>query len=297
MKKSTKIFFWILGIIILGGIVVAILISSGGGEEENYSLNGPGQKVAIVNLTGTIMSSRDIVSNLQTLAEKKSVKAIVLRVDSPGGGVAASQEIYEEVRSISDTVKPIVVSMGSLAASGGYYVSCGATRIVADPGTITGSIGVIAEFPNWSKLMTKLGLQMDVIKSGKFKDSGSPFRPMTKADEKYFQGVVENSFGQFLNVVAKDRKIPLEKLRKFADGRVFTGEQALKLGLIDTLGSFEDAIKIAASLGGIKGKPLVVEPRRPRSLADILFGDFFSKLHIFESDFLEQPILQYRFEH
>ncbi len=297
MKKSTKIFFWILGIIILGGIVVAILISSGGGEEENYSLNGPGQKVAIVNLTGTIMSSRDIVSNLQTLAENKSVKAIVLRVDSPGGGVAASQEIYEEVRSISDTVKPIVVSMGSLAASGGYYVSCGATRIVADPGTITGSIGVIAEFPNWSKLMTKLGLQMDVIKSGKFKDSGSPFRPMTKADEKYFQGVVENSFGQFLNVVAKDRKIPLEKLRKFADGRVFTGEQALKLGLIDTLGSFEDAIKIAASLGGIKGKPLVVEPRRPRSLADILFGDFFSKLHIFESDFLEQPILQYRFEH
>ncbi len=297
MKKSTKVFIWILGFVLVGGVVVAILISNSKVEEGPYDLSGPGEKVAVVYLTGTILSSRNIVSTLQSLAENNSVKAIVLRVDTPGGGVAASQEIYEEVRSISDTVKPIVVSMGSLAASGGYYVSCGATRIVADPGTITGSIGVIAEFPNWSKLMTKLGLQMDVIKSGKYKDSGSPFRPMTKADEKYFQGVVNNSFGQFLNVVSEDRKIPLAKLKKFADGRVFTGEQALKLGLIDTLGSFEDAVKIAASLGGIKGKPMVVEPRKQQTLFDMLFGEAFSKLHIFESDFLEQPILQYRFEH
>jgi protease-4 len=191
-------------------------------------------------------------------------------------------------------MKPIVVSMGAVAASGGYYVSCGATRIVANPGTITGSIGVIATFPNFTKLMEKIGLQMNVIKSGEFKDSGSPFRPVTKEDEKLFQGVVDNSYQQFLDVVSKDRKLPISNLMKFADGRVFTGKQALKLGLVDTLGSFEDAVKIAAGLGGIKGKPLVVEAKRPRTLADIIFGDFLSNMHLFEKDFVEQPILQYK---
>lgn len=295
MRKSTKVFIWVIGIVIVGSVLIAVLFSGRETLQNGYDLSGPGAKVAVVDLTGTIISSREIVSELQTVAENRSVKAIVLRVDSPGGGVAASQEIYEEVKSVSDTIKPIVVSMGSLAASGGYYVSCGATRIVADPGTITGSIGVIAMFPNYAKLMTKLGLQMDVIKSGKYKDSGSPFRAMTEQDKKYFQGVVENSFEQFLHVVAENRKLPIDKLKKFADGRVFTGEQALKLGLIDTLGSFEDAIKIAAHLGGIKGKPVVVEPSRQKTLFDLVFGDLFSKLHIFEKDFIEQPILQYRF--
>ncbi|MCL5266532.1 MAG: signal peptide peptidase SppA [Bacteroidetes bacterium] len=295
MRKSTKVFVWVIGIVILGSLLIALLFSGRETFQNGYDLSGAGAKVAVVNLTGTILSSRQVISELQTVAENASVKAIVLRVDSPGGGVAASQEIYEEVKSISDTVKPIVVSMGSLAASGGYYVSCGATRIVADPGTITGSIGVIAMFPNYAKLMTKLGLEMDVIKSGKYKDSGSPFRQMTEQDKKYFQGVVDNSFDQFLNVVAEDRKLPIDKLKKFADGRVFTGAQALKLGLVDTLGSFQDAIKIAANLGGIKGKPVVVEPAERRTLFDLIFGDFFSKLHIFEKDFIEQPILQYRF--
>ncbi|MCL4510217.1 MAG: signal peptide peptidase SppA [Bacteroidetes bacterium] len=295
MKKSTKVFLWVIGVVLAGSVLIAILIFAGGTEESEYDLSGHGAKVAVVNLTGTIISSREIVSTLQTLAENKSVKAILLRVDSPGGGVAASQEIFEEVESIRDSVKPIVVSMGSLAASGGYYVSCGATRIVANPGTITGSIGVIAMFPNYAKLMEKLGLQMDVIKSGKYKDSGSPFRQMTEQDKKYFQGVVEDSYDQFLNAVAKERKLPIDNLKKFADGRVFTGAQALKLGLVDTLGSFEDAIKIAAKLGGIKGEPVVVEAKKPRTLADLIFGDMFSRLHIFEKDFIEQPILQYRF--
>ncbi len=295
MKKSTKVFLWVIGVVLAGSVLIAVLIFAGGTEESEYDLSGHGAKVAVVNLTGTIISSREIVSTLQTLAKNKSVKAILLRVDSPGGGVAASQEIFEEVESIRDSVKPIVVSMGSLAASGGYYVSCGATRIVANPGTITGSIGVIAMFPNYAKLMGKLGLQMDVIKSGKYKDSGSPFRQMTEQDKKYFQGVVEDSYDQFLNAVAKERKLPIDKLKKFADGRVFTGAQALKLGLVDTLGSFEDAIKIAAKLGGIKGEPVVVEAKKPRTLADLIFGDMFSRLHIFEKDFIEQPILQYRF--
>ena len=295
MKKSTKVFLWVIGVVLAGSVLIAVLIFAVGTEESEYDLSGHGAKVAVVNLTGTIISPREIVSTLQTLAKNKSVKAILLRVDSPGGGVAASQEIFEEVESIRDSVKPIVVSMGSLAASGGYYVSCGATRIVANPGTITGSIGVIAMFPNYAKLMGKLGLQMDVIKSGKYKDSGSPFRQMTEQDKKYFQGVVEDSYDQFLNAVAKERKLPIDKLKKFADGRVFTGAQALKLGLVDTLGSFEDAIKIAAKLGGIRGEPVVVEAKKPRTLADLIFGDMFSRLHIFEKDFIEQPILQYRF--
>lgn len=295
MKKSTKVFLWITGIVLVCGFLVAVLIAGSGGEESEYNLSGPGDKVAVVDLTGAILSSRDIVSTLQALAENSTVKAILLRVDSPGGGVAASQEIYEEVKSISDSLKPIVVSMGSIAASGGYYVSCGATRIVANPGTITGSIGVIAMFPNYRKLMDKLGLEMDVVKSGEYKDSGSPFRQMTEQDKKYFQGVVNDSYDQFLNVVSRERKLSVEKLKKFADGRVFTGSQALDLGLVDTLGSFGDAVKIAAKLGGIKGKPAVIEARKPRTLFDMVFGDFFSKLHIFEKDFIEQPILQYRF--
>jgi len=264
MKKSTKVFLWIIGIALVGSLLIALLLMSGSSTEE-------------------------------TLADNSSVKAILLRVDTPGGGVAASQEIYEEVKSIRDSGKPVVVSMGSLAASGGYYVSCGATRIVANPGTITGSIGVIAMFPNYEKLMGKIGLDMNVIKSGEYKDSGSPFRPMTEQDRKYFQGVVDDSYQQFLDVVSKERKLDIDKLKRFADGRVFTGQQALKLGLVDTLGSFEDAVSIAAKLGGISGKPVVVEERRMRSLSDLIFGDFFSEIHFLEKDFVEQPVLQYRF--
>jgi protease-4 len=295
MKKSTKVFIWLISIVVALGVLTVVVIMAGGrGEEGEYDLSGAGQKIALVNLTGTILSSRETVSTLKSLAENASVKAILLRVDSPGGGVAASQEIYEEVKNIRDSGKPIVVSMGALAASGGYYVSCGATRIVANPGTITGSIGVIAEFPNFSKLMEKVGLEMNVVKSGKYKDSGSPFRPATKQDEQIFQNVVDNTYSQFLDVVSTERKIPVTKLKTFADGRVFTGVQALKLGLIDTLGSYEDAIGIAAKLGGIKGKPVVIEPRKERTLADVLFGDLFSNIHFFEKNFVEQPVLQYK---
>ena len=177
MKKSTKVFVWLFGIVVALGILIVVIIMAGGGNEESeYDLSGSGQKIALVNLTGTILASRETVSALKSLADNASVKAILLRIDSPGGGVAASQEIYDEVKSIRDSGKPIVVSMGALAASGGYYVSCGATRIVANPGTVTGSIGVIAEFPNFSKLMEKVGLEMNVVKSGKYKDSGSPFQ-------------------------------------------------------------------------------------------------------------------------
>jgi len=287
---------WTIGIVLALGIlmIVIIIMSGGGAEEGEYDLSGSGQRIAVVNITGTILSSRETVSTLKSLAESPNVSAILLRVDSPGGGVAASQEIYEEIKSIRDSGKPIVVSMGALAASGGYYVSCGASRIVANPGTVTGSIGVIATFPNFTKLMEKVGLQMNVVKSGEYKDAGSPFRPATKEDEEIFQNVVDDTYSQFLNVVSSERKLPLEKLRKFADGRVFTGVQALKLGLVDTLGSYEDAVNVAAKLAGVKGKPVVVEAHRQRTLADLIFGDLFSNLHFFEKDFIEQPILQYK---
>jgi len=295
MKKSTKLFIWLACIFVGIAVLLVIIIAAGGNEEREYDLSGGGQRIAVVNLTGTIVSSREIVSTLKTLAGSPNVRAILLRIDSPGGGVAASQEIYEEVKSIRDSGKPIVVSMGSIAASGGYYVSCGASRIVANPGTITGSIGVIAEFPNFTKLMEKIGLEMDVVKSGKYKDSGSPFRPPTEEDKRVFQSVVEDTYSQFLDVVSSARKVPVDKLKRIADGRVFTGVQALKLGLVDTLGSYEDAIIIAGQLGGIKGKPVVIEPRRQRTLADFFFGDFFSNLHLFEKDFVDQPVLQYKF--
>jgi signal peptide peptidase SppA, 36K type len=294
MKNSTKIFLVLIVVIGLFAIFLTVILSKGVGVREGFDLSGPGDKVAIVRLEGTILSSDKIISYLKQVADNKSVKAIVLRIDSPGGGVAASQEIYEEVRNISSSVKPVVVSMGSIAASGGYYVSCAATKIVANPGTITGSIGVIAMFPNYSRLMEKLGLGMNVIKSGEYKDSGSPFRAMTEADRKYFQNVVNDSYSQFLDAVASARKLSPEKLKAYADGRVFTGREALKLGLVDTLGSLQDAIKLAAKLGGIKGKPIVVEERKPTTLFDILFGDKFANLHLLEKDFLEQPVLQYK---
>ncbi|MGC8594986.1 MAG: signal peptide peptidase SppA [Candidatus Kryptoniota bacterium] len=294
MKNSTKIFLVLVVIIGLFAIFLTIIFSRGGGARGGFDLTGPGDKVAIVRLEGTILSSDKIISYLKQVSENASVKAIVLRIDSPGGGVAASQEIYEEVKKISSSVKPVVVSMGSIAASGGYYVSCAATKIVANPGTITGSIGVIAMFPNYAGLMEKLGLGMNVIKSGKYKDSGSPFRAMTDADRKYFQNVVDDSYSQFLDAVATARKLSLDKLKAYADGRVFTGREALKLGLVDTLGSLQDAIKLAAKLGGIKGKPVVVEERKPTTLFDILFGDRFANLNLFEKDFLEQPVLQYK---
>ena len=297
MKQSTA---WILA------IVVVILFFVGGATFLFYSLmtlstsdddisSGYGDKIAVVELRGVILQSEDVVKQIKKFREDKSVKAILLHVDSPGGGVAASQEIYEEVRKTRER-KPIVVSMASLAASGGYYVSCGATKIVANRGTLTGSIGVISEFFRFDPLLNKVGVSVNTIKSGKLKDAGSPFREMAPTEKKYFQDLMDGVHKQFMAVVEQERKLPHETVTELSDGRVFTGEQAVALGLIDTTGTFEDAIEITAKLAHIKGKPSIVrERKRGKSLFDMVFGE--AKISDFlkmKDDILDQPMLQYK---
>ena len=228
-----------------------------------------GERIALVRVEGPILDSKDVIDELKGHVKDPSIKAIVLRIDSPGGAVAPSQEIYEEIRK-AVAKKKIVVSMGSVAASGGYYIAAPATRIVANPGTLTGSIGVIMEIPNVEGLMNKIGVKTEVIKSGRHKDIASVFRGIKKEEREILQGVLDNVHEQFIKAVAEGRKMLIEDVKRIADGRVFTGEQALKAGLVDEIGNLEDAIKAAAKLTGIKGEPSVVSKEERFSLIHIL---------------------------
>lgn len=230
-----------------------------------------GDKVAVVRIEGPIIDSKNTIEEIKEYIKDPSIKAIVLRVDSPGGAVVPSQEIYEEVKK-AVSKKKVVVSMGSLAASGGYYISSPASRIVANPGTLTGSIGVIMEIPNLEGLMNKVGVKTEVIKSGKHKDIASVFRGIGKEERVILQGVLDDVHEQFIKAVAEGRKMLLEDARKIADGRIFTGRQALNIGLVDELGNLEDAIKVAAKISGIKGEPSVVSKKEKFSFIDLLRG-------------------------
>lgn len=303
MKTSTK---WFLGIsggllvfaFLILGFFVLLFIAMTEKNSESFRITGLGKKVAVVELRGPIFESENIVKQFKKFRDRNDVKAILFRVDSPGGGVVASQEIYEEVKKTRDEGTPVVVSMGSVAASGGYYVSCGADRIVANRGTVTGSIGVISQFLRLDPLLHKVGIEANTIKSGKFKDTGSPFREMTPADKKYFQNLIDNVHRQFIDIVEHERSLKHAKAIEYADGRVFTGEQALKMGLVDTLGTYEDALRIAAEMGGIRGEIEIVkkeERKRPR-LFDFLFGEGeLSDLLDLKDEIFHQPILQYRY--
>ncbi|GER93058.1 signal peptide peptidase SppA [Dissulfurispira thermophila] len=228
-------------------------------------------KVALVNIEGPILHAKQTVDEIKEYVKDKSIKAIVLRVDSPGGGVVPSQEIYEEVRKAA-TQKKVVVSMGSVAASGGYYISAPANKIIANPGTITGSIGVIMEVPNIKGLMDKIGVKTEVIKSGRHKDIASVFRGIGKEEREIIQGVMDDVHEQFIKAVSDGRKIPVENVKKIADGRIFSGRQALKVGLVDELGDLEYAIKTAAKIAGIKGEPEVVTKKEKSTLLELLNG-------------------------
>jgi len=236
-----------------------------------------GDRVALIRVEGPIFDSKDTIDELKEHLKDPSIKAIIMRIDSPGGAVAPSQEIYEEVRKAA-TKKKIVVSMGSVAASGGYYIASPATRIVANPGTLTGSIGVIMEIPNFAGLMNKLGIKSEVVKSGRHKDIASVFRGIKKEDREILQNVLDNVHDQFILAVAEGRKMLLEDVRKIADGRIFTGEQALKVGLIDEIGNLEDAVKVAGKLSGIKGEPEVVSKKERFSFTDLLKGSIPKEL-------------------
>jgi protease-4 len=228
-------------------------------------------RVAIVRIEGTIIGSQPVIDQLKEYSKDSSVKAVVLRVNSPGGAVAPSQEIFEEVKKLRKN-KPVVVSMGALAASGGYYISAPATKIYANPGTITGSIGVIMEIPNLKGLMDKVGIKTEVIKSGKHKDLASVFRGIGEEERKILQGVLDDVHDQFIKAVAEGRKLPYDKVKNIADGRIFTGRQAKEIGLIDEIGNLEDAIREAARLGGIEGEPHIVEKKERPSILDYLTG-------------------------
>lgn len=222
-----------------------------------------GEKVGVVEIKGLISESRPILKQLDRYRQDSRIKAVVLRINSPGGSVGPAQEILREVEKLRKE-KKVVASLGTLAASGGYYVACGADLIMANPGTATGSIGVVMQFANVEQLGKKLGLDIYALKAGRYKDVGSPFRPMTPEEKAYLQKLLDNIYQQFLRDVARNRKIPLEKMRRLAEGRIYTGEEAKKLGLVDEFGNLPDAIEKAGRLGGIKGKVEAVYPEKER---------------------------------
>jgi len=265
---------WILVLIVAicgaGVVSLFLLVFAGLFLPERQSL-ALGDKVGLVEISGTISNSDPVVDEISRFADDRTIKAIVVRLESPGGVVAASQEIYDELRRARADGKIVVASMGGVAASGAYYVACGADSIVANPGTLTGSIGVIMSFPNTGELLKKIGIDMQVVKTGEFKDMGSVTRPITPDERQLVGELIGDVYDQFVHVVADARRMDVEAVKKIADGRVMTGRQAYQLGLVDRLGGFKDAVTLAGRLAGISGEPTVVKKRkRVTTLWDIL---------------------------
>ena len=270
MKNNHKYSYWIVG-----GLFIIITLSLI--PWELAVNNGP--KIGVIEINEPIMESKDIIEDLNYFLEEKDIKAIVVRLNTPGGGVAASQEIYNKIKKIVDSKsKPIIASMGGVAASGGYYVALGADTIVANSGSVTGSIGVIMSYPVLQELMQKIGIGQETIKSGEMKDAGSMYRDLNKKERRYFQELIDDLHKQFINVVSLERSLPLSKVQELADGKVYSGQQAFEKGLIDTLGTMEDAIFIAANKANIKGKPVIVyPPEEKKGFLDVLIGDIFQQ--------------------
>lgn len=256
---------WVL-VLIFGGLFVALfgflglafVAVRGGGDSGGSSWGKPG--IGVIEVKGQIGSLDKQVKALRKFEKDENVRAVVLRVDSPGGAVAPSQELHDEVLKAMKAGKPVVVSMGNLAASGGYYVSCGATKIFAEPGTLTASIGVITQLPNLSGIADWAHFQMVTYKSGALKDSGNPFRAPNAQDEAYFQEIIANIYGQFVGAVAEGRKLKKEQVLPIADGRVLTGLQAKDAKLIDELGGFSDAVDAAMKMAKLEGEPRLIYP-------------------------------------
>jgi len=281
MPETTRSRTW-LWIVIGGGafflFVLAVftlvyLTLHAGGEQT--SLTSFGDKIGVVDLEGVILDPKIVVQQLKKFGDDDSIKAIILHVNSPGGGVAASEEIYREVKRLRDEKKKhIVASIETVGASGAYYVSSGTNKIYADNGSIVGSIGVIAEWVNYGDLMRWAKLKPQVLKVGEFKDTGDPTREMTPAERAYMQSLIDNMYGQFVEAVANGRHAKKEDIKAIADGRVWTGQEALGLHLIDQVADFQAAVEDTAKAVGIRGEPTLVHPERKReTLFDLLFGD------------------------
>jgi protease-4 len=264
----------IVGLLAFFFVVLFFIGRHSGGKTGRFAF---GDKIAVVDVKGVITQSSGVIDEIEQYLADEGVKAIILRVDSPGGGVGPSQEIYREIMRIkSNSKRKVVTSMGSVAASGGYYIACASDLIVANPGTITGSIGVIMQFSNFEELLKKIGIKGVVIKSGEHKDIGSPFREITPEERRIMQEVLDNVHQQFIQAVVEGRKLDRSKVAQIADGRIMTGEQAKNLGLVDELGNLQDTIDITAKMVGIVGKPNVLYPRKKLSIWELLMRDMAS---------------------
>ena len=257
------VILFLLIFIFLAGIGSGLLLSG----DSSFS---SGDKVAVLRVEDVILDSQIYLESLDAIAKNDGVKALVVRIDSPGGAVGPSQEIFSELKELGKEL-PIVASIGGVGASGGYYIACAAQKIYANPGAITGSIGVIAQFASYEKLLDWAMIDVEVIKSGKYKDVGSSFRKMNEADKQYIQQLIDNVYEQFKSALADARDLDTKQIDKVADGKIYTGEQALNLKLIDELGTINDAISMAGDLGGIEGKPEVIYfPKKKSRLMDLL---------------------------
>jgi len=252
---------------------LALLVSTVAGRLSGSEIFGtPG--IGVVEIQGAIATADEILETLRRFRADERVRAVVLRIDSPGGAVGAAQEIFEEARR-TDAVKPVIASLASVAASGGYYVALGARRIVANPGTLTGSIGVIARFADLSELFAKVGYRSQVVKSGELKDLGSPDRPLTVRERAVLQHVLDDVHAQFIEAVAERRGLDRDAVVPLADGRVFSGREAHDLGLVDELGNFSAAVRLAAGEAGLEGdEPRLIYPEADRlDFARLLVGE------------------------
>ncbi|MBW2028877.1 MAG: signal peptide peptidase SppA [Deltaproteobacteria bacterium] len=271
----------VIAIIFLGMVMAVIIMTFGGTTRLSF-----GDKIGVITIEGPIKDSGPVLSQLVRFRKDRRIKAIVLRIDSPGGGVGPSQEIYREVRRTRKT-KRVIASLGSLAASGGYYVASAADRIVANPGTITGSIGVVMEFLRLEDLMEKIGIDFEVLKSGEFKDIGSPHRKMSQREKELVKGLISDIQRQFVDAVARGRGLEIQRVREIADGRILSGAQAKDLGLVDSLGNFQDALDLAKKMSGIKGEAQIVYPKRPK-------GRFWDFLFRNATEAVLEALRQYR---
>jgi protease-4 len=277
--RRSRTLLWILigggafFLFVLAVFSLVYLTLHSGSNEAGFG--GFGDRIGVVDLEGVILSPQPVVGELKKFADDSSIKAIILHVNSPGGGVAASEEIYREVKRIREEKKKrVVVSIESVGASGAYYIASASNKIYADQGSIVGSIGVIAEWVNYGELLKWAKLKNVVFKTGEFKDTGNPARDLTPAEQAYMQSLIDNMFGQFVKAVADGRGMKFDDVKSIANGKVWTGEQALSMKLIDNVGDFEAAVKDTAKSVGISGEPTLVRQEKDRkTVLDLLLGD------------------------
>ncbi len=247
-------------------------------------------KIGVIPIEGVISDATSITKYIEKFRKDDSIKAIIIRINSPGGSVAPTQEIYREIRK-TVRKKVVIASIGNVGASGAYYIAAAANKIVANPGTITGSIGVIMDFIQIKELLKKLGIKLSALKSGKFKDIGAPYREMTEEEKKLIMNMLMEVKEQFVQAVAEGRHLPVKEVEKVADGRILLGSQAKRLGLIDQLGNFQDAVELAKKMAHIRGKVRLVYPKREGfSFLDRLIDGVIHRLLLYSSF----PIIEYR---